>query len=844
MSLTLVTEMLRNEIKQLAMAKAIIASSKRDDASRSQSPAASHLALSSLLPSENCLLESAYRSSHLASRNLSRVSSESSLNELSSRGDSGQSSIGLGSAAKHSRSTSRQYTPDVPCMNLMGDLQGSLQQLSLLVEMGLVLGKITSGMAVLADGTYDSMLCDVLKVYEKVQTLTQRMGRSQNVLWNIDRRKLSKGKQYSHPDVLMFVLISALTQFIPHSDMIKVKATFVPVEEVSRLVDDQNTLRTLAAMADVISPPVVVGRVGILMTELEAFGDPNNLKEIVAKLHVTSEESEASKSGGSTSESSGDVVDPSPFLDPDIEEFGGSIFALGNLLENVMGGSSYVLKNHGCVFSFSIPMRIENDNTVPISPATKGEEKATASEIQHHHLATIPSMVGDEIGSAKSDVRSEKENDRKADTLDDSCDSSSTMGEIDLNADENFDLSEESSSKKLRPTKITFNEDVSVHIVDADDADTRIDRSHESTKSAISVSGADDTASKSSDGSTEVVVYTKEPVLMAQPSALSLIRESTVPLKRDSVRIINVADLVAPPLTAPLVPPLSSDKGFVNAVGGDSSTSQMKASESAAPSASQTVTERIPSEEKDTSGHQFTDEAFAALKPASSVSCQQASKADIVMSLRDMINGDIPTHLRPLRVLMVDDSLTVQKVMGIWLSKKNCVVTQALNGQVALDHMKETAYDIVFMDFLMPVMDGLTCMRLYNEFIQTAPAYQRPTGYDHQWIIGLSATAIAADLKQAFEVNMHMFCPKPVDMNAMSYVLEAKRSGLNYDVLRDIAVANRAETLSAGQKTDICQIMVPDSTNDAQVTADRDRMRSKIDKNFTGNIFGSFTFSL
>lgn len=708
--------------------------------------------------------------------------------------------------------------------------------------MGLVLGKITSGMSVLADGTYDSMLCDVVKVYEKVQTLTQRMGRSQNVLWNIDRRKLSKGKQYSHPDVLMFVLISALTQFIPHSDLIKVKATFVPVEEVSRLVEDQNTLRTLAAMADVISPPVVVGRVGILMTELEAFGDPNNLKEIVAKLHVTSEESETSKSGGSMSDSSGDIVDPSPFLDPDIEEFGGSIFALGNLLENVMGGSSYVLKNHGCVFSFSIPMRIENDNPVPSSPVSKGEEKASAVEVQHHHLATIPSMVGDETSSSKGDVKSEPENDRKVDSLDGSCDSSSTMDEFDLDADENFDLSEGSSSKKLRPSKITFNEDVSVRIVDADDAEIRVDR-HQSTKSAMSISSADDVASKSSDGSSEVVVYTKEPVLAAQPSASSLIRESTVPLKRDSVRIIKVADLVAPPSTVPLRPPLSGGEGATNPAGGDSSAAQAKASDSTAPCAPPAVSDNTSNEAKDTNGHVLSDEAFAASKPPASVPFQQASKADIVMSLRDMINGEIPTHLRPLRVLMVDDSLTVQKVMTIWLSKKNCVVTQALNGQIALDHMKETAYDIVFMDFLMPVMDGLTCMRLYNEFIQTVPAYQRPAGYDHQWIIGLSATAIAADQKQAFDVNMHMFCPKPVDMNALSYVLEAKRSGLNYDVLRDIAVANRADTLSAGQKTDICQIMVPDSTNNAQVTAARDQMRSKIDKNFTGNIFGSFTFN-
>ena len=54
-----------------------------------------------------------------------------------------------------------------------------------------------------------------------------------------------------------------------------------------------------------------------------------------------------------------------------------------------------------------------------------------------------------------------------------------------------------------------------------------------------------------------------------------------------------------------------------------------------------------------------------------------------------------------MRVLVVDDSIAIQKVMKRWLESNGCVVTIAANGKVGLALVKEQRFDITFMDFLM-----------------------------------------------------------------------------------------------------------------------------------------------
>lgn len=128
---------------------------------------------------------------------------------------------------------------------------------------------------------------------------------------------------------------------------------------------------------------------------------------------------------------------------------------------------------------------------------------------------------------------------------------------------------------------------------------------------------------------------------------------------------------------------------------------------------------------------------------------------------------------KKLKVLMIDDSVTVQKIMNVWLKKKQCEVTQALNGLIGLELLQSQTFDIVLLDFLMPVMDGLTCMQHYHKWrvehnVQITP-----------WIIGLSATALEKDQELAFEAGLTFFSNKPVDMTALGYILECRRIGLD-----------------------------------------------------------------
>ena len=65
----------------------------------------------------------------------------------------------------------------------------------------------------------------------------------------------------------------------------------------------------------------------------------------------------------------------------------------------------------------------------------------------------------------------------------------------------------------------------------------------------------------------------------------------------------------------------------------------------------------------------------------------------------------------PLSVLLVEDNLINQKVLGKQLKKAGCEVDVANHGLEALNILEERQFDVVLMDLEMPVLDGLGAMR-------------------------------------------------------------------------------------------------------------------------------------
>jgi len=71
----------------------------------------------------------------------------------------------------------------------------------------------------------------------------------------------------------------------------------------------------------------------------------------------------------------------------------------------------------------------------------------------------------------------------------------------------------------------------------------------------------------------------------------------------------------------------------------------------------------------------------------------------------------------PIRILLVDDHDMVRRGIAVFLLTNDdlVLVGEAANGVEALEKCAELQPDVVLMDLMMPVMDGITAIRLIRE---------------------------------------------------------------------------------------------------------------------------------
>jgi len=116
------------------------------------------------------------------------------------------------------------------------------------------------------------------------------------------------------------------------------------------------------------------------------------------------------------------------------------------------------------------------------------------------------------------------------------------------------------------------------------------------------------------------------------------------------------------------------------------------------------------------------------------------------------------------RVLLAEDNLVNQEVAREILASLGCQIDLAANGEEAVVMASRTAYDVIFMDCQMPVMDGFAATRA----IRTNEALQRQK---HIPVIALTAHAAEEDRKQCLAMGMDDYLSKPFSPEALSTVL-------------------------------------------------------------------------
>ncbi|MCH7979501.1 MAG: response regulator [Acidobacteria bacterium] len=115
------------------------------------------------------------------------------------------------------------------------------------------------------------------------------------------------------------------------------------------------------------------------------------------------------------------------------------------------------------------------------------------------------------------------------------------------------------------------------------------------------------------------------------------------------------------------------------------------------------------------------------------------------------------------RVLVVEDNAVNQKVATRMLEKLGCRVDIAANGKEAVEMVQAFPYDLVFMDWQMPVMDGIEA---------TVHIRLQEKGGTHLPIVAMTAHARAEDRERCLAVGMDGYISKPIRPQELLEVLE------------------------------------------------------------------------
>ena len=118
------------------------------------------------------------------------------------------------------------------------------------------------------------------------------------------------------------------------------------------------------------------------------------------------------------------------------------------------------------------------------------------------------------------------------------------------------------------------------------------------------------------------------------------------------------------------------------------------------------------------------------------------------------------------RILLVDDDPSTLDVITFTFSLEGHQTLTAENGQQAIDVARRDRPDLIVIDSMMPVMDGMTATRILRETPELC----------HVPIIMLTAKAMDADIWAGWQAGVSSYITKPLDVCVL--IAEMERIGL------------------------------------------------------------------
>ncbi|MEA3522418.1 MAG: response regulator [Campylobacterota bacterium] len=129
------------------------------------------------------------------------------------------------------------------------------------------------------------------------------------------------------------------------------------------------------------------------------------------------------------------------------------------------------------------------------------------------------------------------------------------------------------------------------------------------------------------------------------------------------------------------------------------------------------------------------------------------------MSAIDLVR--LTEQTKKLTAMVVEDEVVANELLSSTFKNFFSEVTSSFNGKDALKLYKENAPDIVFVDIIMPEMDGIELSRRIKEI------------NPDQIIIVISASNDIQKISESIEIGVNSFVQKPIDTKKIIDLLDS-----------------------------------------------------------------------
>ncbi|MDD3370122.1 MAG: ATP-binding protein [Lachnospiraceae bacterium] len=131
----------------------------------------------------------------------------------------------------------------------------------------------------------------------------------------------------------------------------------------------------------------------------------------------------------------------------------------------------------------------------------------------------------------------------------------------------------------------------------------------------------------------------------------------------------------------------------------------------------------------------------------------------------DTVATVISFRMKDVHILVVDDNVLNLQVTDALLKRYDAGVTLVESGEQALMELeKESSYDLIFMDEMMPEMDGKETTRAIRN--------KEASYYKNVPIVALTANAISGAEERCIQTGMNAYLSKPVDLKKLDRILD------------------------------------------------------------------------